>query len=180
MKIIYMRPYFEDPTCEIQKSRLQTYDADQIILEGHPSSKKRDDLLRALDSLQLGDTLLISHLSVLADSTRHLVELLEYITKKEAFLVSVQEQIDTSTTLNQSFLEIMQHLIQFQSDVVSMTTREGLTKAKEKGKHAGRPRKADANVKRAIEMYQSKRYSLSEIREQTGISKTTLYRYLEK
>jgi len=28
-------------------------------------------------------------------------------------------------------------------------------------------------------MYQSKNYSLADIREQTGISKSTLYRYLE-
>nr|WP_258048466.1 MULTISPECIES: helix-turn-helix domain-containing protein [unclassified Planococcus (in: firmicutes)] len=45
--------------------------------------------------------------------------------------------------------------------------------------HAGRPRKPDANVKKAIEMYKNKSHSLAEIKEQTGISKSTLYRYLE-
>lgn len=43
----------------------------------------------------------------------------------------------------------------------------------------GRPRKADDNVKRAIIMYQSQKFSLAQIKEETGISKTTLYRYLE-
>ena len=42
-----------------------------------------------------------------------------------------------------------------------------------------RPRKPDENVQRAIEMYQSKNYTLTQIKEETGISKSTLYRYLE-
>lgn len=50
---------------------------------------------------------------------------------------------------------------------------------KKKGVTAGRPRKTDENVKRVIIMYQSGNYSLAEIREKTGISKSTLYRYLE-
>jgi len=179
MNIVYLRPYFEDTTCSIQKKQLQAYDAKQIVIEEHPSSKNRTGLQQALADLQPGDTLIVSHLYVLADSTRHLIELLEQLASKEAFLISVQEEIDTRRPLAHSFLEIVQHLVQLQSDVISMTTRKGLTKAKEKGKHTGRPRKADENVKRAIEMYQSKQYSLSEIREQTGISKSTLYRYLE-
>ncbi|MNV97935.1 Helix-turn-helix domain of resolvase [compost metagenome] len=51
--------------------------------------------------------------------------------------------------------------------------------AKEKGLKLGRPRKLDANIKRAISMYESKAYSLAQIREETGISKSALYRYLE-
>jgi len=179
MNIVYLRPYFEDPNCEIQKIRIQTYDIDETIVENTASSKVRKGLQQALNCLQPGDTLIVSHLYVLADSTRHLIELLEQLASKEAFLISVREGIDTQFPLKHSFLEIVQHLVQHQSDVISMTTREGLTKARKLGKQAGRPRKADTNVKRAIEMYHSKEYSLSEIRKQTGISKSTLYRYLE-
>ncbi|MDQ0166942.1 DNA invertase Pin-like site-specific DNA recombinase [Bacillus horti] len=55
----------------------------------------------------------------------------------------------------------------------------GLYAAKQKGVKPGRPRKPDENVKRAISMYQSQQYSLAQIKAETGISKTTLYRYLE-
>lgn len=51
--------------------------------------------------------------------------------------------------------------------------------SKLKGISTGRPRKPDENVKKAIEMYQSKNYTLADIKEKTGISKSTLYRYLE-
>ncbi|WP_236624446.1 recombinase family protein [Exiguobacterium antarcticum] len=133
-----------------------------------------------MEHIAPGDVLLVSHLYVLADSTRHLIEILDLLETKQAFLWCVREEIDTRRPLHHSFREIVQHLVALQSDVVSMTTREGLSKAKELGKQTGRPRKADENVKRAIEMHQSKPYSLADIREQTGISKSTLYRYLEQ
>ncbi|MNJ70793.1 Helix-turn-helix domain of resolvase [compost metagenome] len=70
-------------------------------------------------------------------------------------------------------------MLTFQSDIISENTRKGLYEAKEKGTKLGRPRKLDENVKKAIQMYESKKYTLAQIREETGISKTTLYRYLE-
>ena len=63
--------------------------------------------------------------------------------------------------------------------MISEKTKIGISKAKQKGITTGRPRKPDENVQRAIIMYQSKKYSLDEITNETGISKSTLYRYLE-
>ncbi len=63
--------------------------------------------------------------------------------------------------------------------MISKKTKKGLYEAKQKGVTTGRPRKPDEKVKRAITMYQSKKYSLAEIKSETGISKSTLYRYLE-
>lgn len=180
MIIGYMRPYFEDPACEKQVEAFKTYETDQVRIEEHSSSKRRYVLEQLLEDIRPGDIILVSHLYVLADSTRHLIEVLNALDIKQAYLLSIREDIDTRQALNQSFRDIVQHLVVLQSDVVSMATREGLSKAKELGKQTGRPRKPDENVKRAIDMYQSKQYSLAEIREQTGISKSTLYRYLEK
>lgn len=180
MIIGYMRPFFEDPACEKQAAILGTYEVDDTRREDHSSSKRRHVLDQTLEDLAQGDVLLVSHLYVLADSSRHLIEVLDLLDSKQAFLWSILENIDTRQALPHSFREIVQHLVALQSDVVSMTTREGLSKAKELGKQTGRPRKPDENVKRAIEMYQSKQYSLADIREKTGISKSTLYRYLEQ
>ena len=50
---------------------------------------------------------------------------------------------------------------------------------KRRGKTIGRPRKSDENLDRAFTMYESKKYTLYDIKEATGISKSTLYRYLD-
>ncbi|RNF38305.1 recombinase family protein [Planococcus salinus] len=179
MHIGYARPITGDPDCKEQMALFDKYGCKKVYIENHPSPKKRAELDKMLESLSIDDRVFVYKLQAFADSTRHLVELLELLDQKGAFLHSIQEDIDTSKGKSFSFSEIVRCLADFQSDTISAKTKAGLSEAKQKGMHAGRPRKPDANVKRAIEMYESKKYNLAEIKEQTGISKSTLYRYLE-
>lgn len=179
MHIGYARPIDGDSTCEKQQAVLEELGCEEVFIETHSSPKNRDELKRVLARLEAGDRLIVQNLHVLADSTRHLVELLEIFEQKGCTLHSSKEGIDTAPDKLFSFQKIVLCLADFQSDSISAKTKAGLTVAKQKGMHAGRPRKPDANVKKAIEMYESKKYNLAEIKEQTGISKSTLYRYLE-
>ncbi|GEQ23416.1 resolvase [Clostridium butyricum] len=179
MLIGYMRPYENDLTCEKQLKKLQKFNCQLIISEDHSSAKKRVQLKNMLNTLNLGDKIIVTKLFTLADSTRHLVEILEILDVRGAYFQSIDEKIDTSNRNGYSFGEILKHLVKFQSDVISDKTKKGLYKAKQKGISPGRPKKADENVQRAILMYQSKKYTLSQIKDETGISKSTLYRYLE-
>jgi DNA invertase Pin-like site-specific DNA recombinase len=179
MLIGYMRPYEEDLKCENQQMNLNKANCSTIISEEHSSAKKRTMLKSILANIQKGDTLVVTKLFTLADSTHHLIEILEILDSKNAYLHSISEEIDTSNDKKYSFTYIVKHLVRFQSDVISEKTKKGLYEAKQKGISTGRPRKPDENVKRAIVMYQSKKYTLAEIKNETGISKSTLYRYLE-
>lgn len=179
MKIGYARPIEGDIDCGKQKELFTDMNCAETYVESHSSPKKREELKRLLDHLKSDDQLMVKSLHVLADSTRHLMELLDLLEQKGCTLYSHREQIDTDPDKLYSFQKIVQCLADFQSDSISAKTKAGLTVAKEKGMHAGRPRKPDANVKKAIEMYESKKYNLAEIKEKTGISKSTLYRYLE-
>lgn len=179
MRIGYMRPYQDDMELIMQKDTLAKLACDKIVIEEHASAKRRVELEQLLTNLNKGDIIVVYKLFTLADSTRHLVELIEHLEEKQAYLCSYLEGIDTSTSKGYSFSEIVKHLVDFQSDVISEKTKKGLYEAKQKGNVPGRPRKADDNVKKAIVMYQSNQYSLAQIREETGISKSTLYRYLD-
>lgn len=179
MLIGYMRPYQEDLKCENQLMNLEKVNCTTILSEEHSSAKKRIQLKNIIDNVNKGDTIVVATLFALADSTRHLVEILEVLDLKDAYLHSISEGIDTSNSKGYPFNDIVKHLVKFQSDVISEKTKKGLYEAKQKGITTGRPRKSDENVNRAIVMYQSKKYSLTEIKDETGISKSTLYRYLE-
>lgn len=179
MLIGYVRPNDDDQTCDIQITKLRNLNCDKIIAEEHSSAKKRTQLMNMIDDLRSGDKIIIERLYSLADSTRHLVELLQVIEEKGAWIQSIKEGIDTSNESGYQFSHIAKHLVEFQSDVISERTKKGLRNAEKKGVNTGRPRKPDENVQRAIIMYESKKFSLAEIRAETGISKTTLYRYLE-
>lgn len=174
-----MRPYYEDQNCDSQAQLLADWSCEKIIKEEHSSAKKRKALEQMIKELHPGDKIIVVKLFALADSTRHLVELLETLEMKGAFIQSLKEEIDTSHESGYRFSDIVKHLVEFQSDVISEKTKSGVHEARQKGIATGRPRKPDENVKKAIRMYQSKKYSLSDIKEETGISKSTLYRYLE-
>jgi len=174
-----MRPYQDDLKCEEQLKKLEKVNCTTIVSEEHSSAKKRTQLKSMISNLNPGDKIVVTKLFTLADSTRHLVELIENIDRKGAYFQSLTEGIDTSNTAGYPFGYIVNHLVNFQSDVISEKTKKGLYEAKQKGITPGRPRKPDKNVKRAIVMYQSGEYSLVQIKDETGISKSTLYRYLE-
>ncbi len=179
MIIGYMRPSQDDLNCEKQQKKLVTLNCQTIISEEHSSPKHRVQLKNMLNTLNKNDKIIVANLFTLADSSRHLVDLLEIIDTKGAFIFSLKEGIDTSNTTGYSFYEIVKHLVDFQSDVISEKTKKGLSEAKQKGINTGRPRKPDKNIQRAMEMYQSKNFTLTQIKDETGISKSTLYRYLE-
>ncbi|KKC47773.1 resolvase [Paenibacillus sp. VTT E-133280] len=179
MLIGYMRPYQDDLNCKIQIETLKELNCDQFFTEEHSSPKKRVMLIKMMNELQPGDTVVVARLFSFADSTRHLAELLNQLNEKRSYLYTVGEGINTNQSSGYSFHDSVNYLLNFQSDVISENTKKGLYEAKQKGMSPGRPRKPDENVKRAIHMYQSQKYSLAQIKEETGISKTTLYRYLE-
>ncbi|WP_369900109.1 recombinase family protein [Bacillus manliponensis] len=179
MLIGYTRPYQDDLECEEQLRNLEKVNCTIIISEEHSSAKKRVKLKNMIGNLSPGDKIVVTKLFTLADSTRHLVELIEQIDRRSAYFQSLTEDIDTSISAGYQFGDIVKHLVNFQSDVISEKTKKGLYEAKQKGVTPGRPRKPDENVKRAIVMYQSGNYSLAQIKDETGISKSTLYRYLE-
>lgn len=178
MLIGYMRPYEEDLECEYQLHTLKEANCNKIVAEESCTLKESVQLKEIICGLKGGDKIVVAKLFILADTTRHLVDILETIQLKGGYLLSLSENIDTSNSHGYDFIHIVKHLVEFERDVISQKTKKGLHEAKEKGICTGRPRKSDNNVQRAIEMYESKKYNIEDIQEETGISKSTLYRYL--
>ena len=151
----YARPTHDDPDLSIQIQELSTINDIQIIQENHDSAKERVALEDMIQNLQVDDQVIVFRLYNLADSSLHLVELLDDIEQKGASLVSLKENIDSKKVDGYSFGAIVRHLVQFQSDVISEKTKIGLNEAQKRGNNAGRPRKPDENVKKAILMHGS-------------------------
>lgn len=180
VKIGYVRPLFDECTVEEQIEKLHEAACEEVFVEAHASAKRRVALEELLSRVERGDTVVVLKLAILADSTQHLVELLTTFSEKGVALYSLLDNLDTNREGGYAFFDVVKRLAQFQRDIMSERTKEGLEKAKKRGAQPGRPRIPDENVRRAIKMYHSKKYSLKEIREKTGISKSTLYRYLER
>lgn len=177
----YCRVSTESQNLDRQLDALQKYGVDKIYNEKMTGTKKdRPELMKMLDRMTEGDTVVIESLSRLGRSTKDLIELTELFQSKGVNLVSLKESIDTNTSTGKLLFTLMSAIAQFERDTIADRTREGLKAARARGRTGGRP-KADADViKKAIKLYGTREYSIQEIMDLTGIKKSTLYRNLPK
>ena len=173
----YARVSTSDQNLGRQQDALQKYGIDKLYCEKLSGTKKsRPELDRLLKDLQEGDTVVIESLSRLGRSVKNLSELMEIFNEKQIRLVSLKETIDTTSSTGRLLFTILSSLAQFERDVLVERTNEGLAAARARGRTGGRPASNQTALQKAIALYNTKQYTLTEIKEITGISKSTLYR----
>ena len=128
-----------------------------------------------------GDVVIVTELSRLSRSVKDLFEIVEKINQAGADIQSLKETwINTVSPQGKLLFTIFAGISQFERDLIRQRTMEGLQAARARGRNGGRPPKEKSKIELAISMYDSKVCSISQILEATGISKTTLYRYVRQ
>lgn len=175
----YARVSTEQQNLDRQLDALKKYGVDVIYNEKMTGTKRnRPELAKMLDRMTEGDTVVIESLSRLGRSTKDLIELTELFEEKGVHLVSLKEQINTSTSTGKLLFTLMSAIAQFERDVIADRTREGLRSARARGRIGDRPKANPDKVKKAVKLYNTRQYSIKEIEEMTGVKKSTLYRNL--
>lgn len=176
----YARVSTEAQNLDRQLDALKKYGVDQIYNEKMTGTKKeRPELAKLIDRMTEGDVVVIESLSRLGRSTKDLIELTELFQSKGVHLVSLKENIDTSTPTGKLLFTLMSAIAQFERDTIADRTQEGLRAARARGRIGGRPRIEPDAVRKAIKLYNARQYSIREIEELTGVKKSTLYRNLQ-
>ncbi|MGM0169679.1 hypothetical protein IGI39_004934 [Enterococcus sp. AZ135] len=177
----YARVSTNDQNLNMQIDALRNVQTDKIFKEKITGTRKeRPELAELLKVIRPGDTIIIYKLDRISRSTKHLIELTELFEKKEVNFISIQDNIDTSTSVGKFFFRTMANLAELERDIIVERTKAGLAAARARGRHGGRPYKDPSKVETALKMYSSKEYTIKQITEATGLSKTTLYRYVDK
>ena len=175
----YARVSTEQQNLDRQLDALRKYGCNVIYNEKMTGTKRdRPELAKILDRITKGDTIVIESLSRLGRSTKDLIELTELFEQKGVHLVSLKEQINTSTSTGKLLFTLMAAITQFERDVITDRTWEGLKSARARGRIGGRPRVNQDNIKKAVKLYRTQQYSVREIEDLTGVKKSTLYRNL--
>lgn len=164
-----------------QLDLLKKYNCNEILTEKMTGTKSsRPELDRLKDKLRPGDIVVVESFSRLGRSTKDLIDLVNYFEENDVKLISDKENFDTSTPQGRLMMTVFQAFSQFERDLIVERTKEGLKSARARGRKGGRPKVEHKNISRAINLYHTEEYSVKEIVEMTGISRATLYRYLNK
>jgi DNA invertase Pin-like site-specific DNA recombinase len=72
-------------------------------------------------------------------------------------------------------------LAEFERDLIRERTRAGLAAARARGRKGGRPKLLSPERRRlAVQLYRERRHTVAEVCRLMGISKPTLYSYLDE
>src|SRR5881275_3039348 len=180
MLIGYARVSTQDQTLALQKDALEKIGCTKIFTDVISGAKaERIGLEEALEYVREGDTLVVWRLDRLGRSLKHLIETITELNNRKIGFKSIQENIDTTTSGEKLVFHIFGALAEFERDIIRERTQAGLTAARARGRFGGRRsvmtpaklRLAQAGVGRPDT-------NVSELCEELGISRMTLYRHV--
>ena len=139
MKIAYVRVSSADQNEARQVEALKEYDIEKWFIEKvSGKDMNRPELQRLLEFAREGDTVYVKDFSRLARSTKDLLELVERFKEKNIHLVSLKENLDTSTATGKLMLTMIAAINEFERENILERQREGIALAKQRGAYKGR------------------------------------------
>ena len=179
MRFGYARVSTEEQRLDRQVDALEKAGCERIYLEKASGAKAgRPELEKLLSVLRDGDEVVVAKLDRISRSTKHLIELSERFDEIGVDFISLNDSIDTTTPMGRFFFRVMASIAELERDMIVERTKDGLSAARARGHGGGRPKAPADAVSKAKRMHESGKFSISEITEATGISKSTLYRNL--
>lgn len=181
MKFGYARVSTNDQNLALQIDALNEYGVDEIYEEKITSTRQNhQQLSELLGKLRSGDTLVIWRLDRLGRTIKQFLALAEDFKQKGIYFVSLKDNFDTSTPSGKFIFVVLCAMSQMERDVISERTKAGMITAKKIGRSVGRKPTENKNVERALKMYFSNEFSIKDIIDATGLSKTTIYKYVRE
>lgn len=98
----------------------------------------RKSLNELMEFVRESDTVYIESFSRLARSTKDLLDLVEYFTNKKVNLISLKENLDSTTATGKLMLTLIGAIATFERECMLERQAEGIAIAKKSGKYKGR------------------------------------------
>lgn len=181
MRIGYGRVSTKDQSLDLQIDALKKVGAERIYSEKESGGKwDRVELAKCLEHLRPGDTLIVYKLDRLARSQKQLIDIADYLREQDVELLSISEQLDTKTAMGRAMFGMISVMAELERNMIRERTTAGLEAARARGRRGGRPKMSPKKVAYALELYDNEELTVSQITEETGVSKALLYKELNK
>ena len=182
MLIGYARVSTDDQNLDLQRDALQAAGCERVFEDMVSGARAdRTGLVTLMSMLRAGDTVVIWRLDRLGRSLKNLIELVERLESAKVGLRSLQENIDTTSSGGKLVFHLFGALAEFERNLIRERTQAGLVAARARGRMGGRPRRLDpVKLALAVKLHRERNHTVEEICKMMGISKSTLYNYLDK
>jgi DNA invertase Pin-like site-specific DNA recombinase len=143
---------------------------------------ERPGLRNCLKALRKGDTLIVWKLDRLGRNLKHLISIIDDLNKKEVgfkVLAGQGASIDTTTPAGKMIFSIFGAFAEFERELIRERTIAGLKAARARGRKGGRKfQLSKAQVRLAQVAMKNRDTSATDLANELGITRATLYRYV--
>ncbi|MEZ2190201.1 recombinase family protein [Corynebacterium sp. CCM 9204] len=185
MLIGYARCSTDKQDLRAQKQQLRALgieDARIYVDHGYTGrNRERPGLKEALAATRAGDTLVVTKLDRLARSVADAAEIARELQGREARLQMGTTVYDPADPFGRMFFNLTATFAEFEADLISQRTREGLAIARERGRLRGRSSKFTPAQQRHIGgLIDGGEHTQAEIAALMGVAPSTISRFAKK
>ena len=183
-KIGYARVSTKDQNLDSQLDALNKAGCEKIYQDKISGREyNREGLKACIEYLRPGDTLVICRLDRLGRSVKETLDLCDRFNNRDIKLVSLQDNLDTSTAVGRFTMQILASLAEYNRNLIVEGCQAGIEVAKKRGVKFGRREgtKVPKPKKNAVLKLYKSGTPISDIKEITGVkSIQTIYNYLKE
>ena len=181
MNIAYVRVSTIDQNEARQLESLQKHDIEKWFTEKvSGKDTNRPELKAMLDFAREGDTIYIHDFSRIARNTRDLLDIAEDLQRRKIQLVSLHENIDTSTPSGKLMLTMIGAIAEFERANLLERQREGIACAVKAGKYKGRKPRQFPDFKENYDKYKRRDINKVQFAAALSVSRPTLDKLIKE
>lgn len=185
MLIGYARCSTDAQDLQVQRQQLAALgvEAERIYFDHGRTGKNRDrpGLREAMAACRRGDTLVVTKLDRLARSVRDASDLAEELTTAGVSLSLGGSVYDPLDPMGRLLFNVLSMVAEFERDLISARTREGMEIARQKGRLKGRrPKLSVAQEKHVVALVQEGEHTHTEVGALFGVSRSSVYRIVAR
>ena len=156
---------------------------ERIYVDQGLSGKNRDrpGLREALAAVHAGDTLLVTKLDRLARSVPDARDIADELARRKVSLSLGGQVNDPTDPVGRLLFNVLAMIAEFERDLISQRTREGLVIARQRGRLKGRsPKLKAAQEHHLVKLYDAGEHTITELTELFRISRATVFRAVQR
>ena len=183
MKIGYARVSTGLQNLNLQEDRLNQYGCEKIFSDHISGSRsKRPGLDKAIEFARSGDTIVVWRLDRLGRNMEDLITLVNELNNRGVSFHSLEENItmDESSSTGQLLFHLFAAFAEFERNLILERSSAGRIAARARGRYGGRPEKLNKQDLKLLKTLYDNGTPIKTIAEQWKVSRTTIYRYLNK